>query len=69
MAASLYTVARYIPHALADAYAEQGWCVTPLDFHHGRYSMLATLDVEEVCEDQPGVFSGAGAYINPDSTI
>ena len=38
-------VARYIPHSLVDAYLAQGWEITPLQGHHGKYSHLATLEV------------------------
>lgn len=35
-------IARYIPHALAEAYYCQGWTVLSLGRYHGTFSMLAT---------------------------
>lgn len=36
-----YTM-RYIPHADAARYRRNGWKVSPLNNHHGTYSMLAS---------------------------
>lgn len=39
-------IARYIPHALAEAYYVQGWTVLTLGTsNHSRYSLLATIQL------------------------
>ncbi|MBI1179124.1 MAG: hypothetical protein GC201_01100 [Alphaproteobacteria bacterium] len=39
-----YTVCRYVPHRLADAYRDQGWDVRPMAMHHGRYSHIVSME-------------------------
>ena len=39
-----YTVCRYVPHRLADAYREQGWDVRLMPMNHGEYSHLVSME-------------------------